>query len=177
VNFQQSTIILFRLCSQAFLCLLTRALAQLTRAFNSRALAQLTRAFNSRVRSRKAGYYFPTNVTIFPEYVLGVRVPFDKFATDYVHWLEGGFMNAACADALGDKKELCWDVSVVQRFLKTPLFVAENQIDQQQLSDELLCPGIVCNSNVTSKDGRGFMEDFETLMVSELKRLAALRVR
>ena len=46
---------------------------------------------------QQAGYYFPTNVTVFPEYVLGIRVPFDKFASDYVHWLEGGF---ACSPFL-----------------------------------------------------------------------------
>ena len=82
----------------------------------------------------QAGYFFPTNVTLYEEYILGIRLPFDKFATDYVNWLEGGFMNEACAAALGDRKRFCWDISVVQKYLKTPLFVAQNQIDEQQAS-------------------------------------------
>lgn len=81
----------------------------------------------------QAGYFFPENVTLFEEFAVGIRIPFDKLASDYVHWLEGGFMNQACAAALGEKKSLCWDISVVQKYLKTPLFVAQNQIDAQQV--------------------------------------------
>jgi hypothetical protein len=84
----------------------------------------------------QGGYFFPENVTLYEEYAVGIRVPFDKLAADYVHWLEGGFMNEVCAAAmvaLGKPKSLCWDISVVQKYLKTPLFVAENQIDSNQV--------------------------------------------
>jgi hypothetical protein len=77
---------------------------------------------------------------LYPEYAAGIRIPLDIAATYYIHWLEGGYMNEACANALGPKRAQCWDVDVLQPYLRTSLFVAQNQFDSEQVCAPLLLP-------------------------------------
>jgi hypothetical protein len=39
-----------------------------------------------------------------------------------------------------------------------------------QIEDELLCPGDVCSSNPSNKMARAFMEDYNSLMVTSLRK-------
>ena len=62
------------------------------------------------------------------------------------------------AKALGKKlQHRCWDAMVAQQYIKTPLFVAQNQFDNNQIPDELLCPPPICSEHPTSKVGKAFM--------------------
>eukprot|EP00041_Stephanoeca_diplocostata_P014821 m.279742 g.279742 ORF g.279742 m.279742 type:complete len:56 (+) comp19812_c0_seq4:932-1099(+) len=39
--------------------------------------------------SPQSGYFFPKDVCNFETYAVGSRVPFDIFAADFVHFIEG----------------------------------------------------------------------------------------
>ena len=123
--------------------------------------------------SPQAGFYFPSPVYLYPVYAVGLKIPFDLFATDYVHLLEGGYMNADCAKALGKDKARCWDVGVLQHYLKTPLFVAQNRVDQNQVNDELLCPKELCNGNPHKATPINFMREYANFSKTALLDFAS----
>ena len=104
----------------------------------------------------QAGYFFPRGVCNFETFALGSRAPFDFFAAGYVKWLEGGYVNEACAAAVTPPSR-CWDVSVAAEYLKTPLFIAQNAVDQNQAADELLCP---CSAHSKVRVVDEWMQDY-----------------
>ena len=69
-------------------------------------------------------------------------------------------MNPECAKALGAKKQRCWDVGVVSQYVKTPMLVAQNALDSNQLNDELLCPKGICNDKPTKPVAHRFFQDY-----------------
>ena len=44
---------------------------------------------------------------LYEEWAVGLRIPFDFFATDTVHFIELGYVNQACEAALGKKSKQC----------------------------------------------------------------------
>jgi len=112
--------------------------------------------------SPQAGYFFAKDVCLFETFALGSKVPFDLFATAYVSLIQNAYIPPACAAALGDKlKHRCWDVNVLQNYITTPLFVAQNLADSNQINDELFCPGSVCNNHYKENSTAAkYMQDF-----------------
>lgn len=118
----------------------------------------------------QAGWFFPGGIFLYEEWAVGLRVPFDFFATDAVHFIELGYVNEECEAALGKKSKQCWDVNVVQKYLATPFFVAQNQLDSNQISDELLCPGSTCKTDTKPASVAGkFMRDYSLKSVASLQ--------
>ena len=60
------------------------------------------RPSHTRAIPNQAGYYFPRNVTIFPDFWAHIHlnvpiVPFDAFESWYVHLIQNGFIDESCA--------------------------------------------------------------------------------
>ena len=109
--------------------------------------------------SPQAGFFFPTGVCNFETFALGSRAPFDGLASWAVHLVELGYVNPACVAAEKEKWR-CWDVSVVSKYLRTPMFLAQNAVDSNQAHDELLCPPGVCGPHPKLNIARAWMADY-----------------
>eukprot|EP00039_Didymoeca_costata_P019489 m.337730 g.337730 ORF g.337730 m.337730 type:complete len:396 (+) comp18219_c0_seq1:106-1293(+) len=123
--------------------------------------------------SPQAGFYFPPEVILYPVFAVGLHIPFDLFGAAYAHIIEGGYVNEACAKALGSEKQRCWDVNVVQKYIKTPLFVAQNILDQNQIDDVLLCPDGICDPHGKHSTGLAFLKDYANKSKTALMNFAA----
>jgi hypothetical protein len=80
------------------------------------------------------------------------------------------YLNPKCV-ASEPHKDRCWDASVVQQYIKTPLFVAQNMYDQNQINDILLCPAPVCAAGTTHVVAQGFMDDFAAKTVATVRAI------
>ena len=45
-------------------------------------------------------------------------------------------------------KHRCWDAMVAQQYITTPMYIAQNMFDENQIHDELLCPPNLCKVRV-----------------------------
>eukprot|EP00039_Didymoeca_costata_P019664 m.338438 g.338438 ORF g.338438 m.338438 type:complete len:399 (-) comp18422_c0_seq1:95-1291(-) len=122
----------------------------------------------------QAGYYFPPEVILFPMYAIGSRVPFDFLASIGAQIIDGGYLNPACTRALGKQKFRCWDINVVQKYIKTPLFIAQNILDQNQIDDILLCPNEVCDPEDPTKLGLAYLHDYNNKSRAALREFAEI---
>ena len=121
--------------------------------------------------SPQAGYYFPRGVYEYPMYAVGLRKPFDLFAAHVVHDIEHSFLDETCVRAVGESNRgLCWDAFILAPYISTPLFVAENKYDENQLHSILLCPGKTCTPTASGTGG-AFMVDYGAKMVASLRNL------
>eukprot|EP00039_Didymoeca_costata_P023992 m.8921 g.8921 ORF g.8921 m.8921 type:complete len:400 (+) comp3973_c0_seq1:26-1225(+) len=108
----------------------------------------------------QGGYYFPKGIFQYNMYAKGKRIPFDLFATGYVNMIQHGYTDPSCAKALGNQKARCWNIDILQKYISTPLFIGQDNIDSNQIHAELGCPGKVCEWNSTNKIAVSFMEDY-----------------
>eukprot|EP00747_Dinoflagellata_sp_TGD_P208494 gnl/TRDRNA2_/TRDRNA2_81977_c0_seq1.p1 gnl/TRDRNA2_/TRDRNA2_81977_c0~~gnl/TRDRNA2_/TRDRNA2_81977_c0_seq1.p1 ORF type:complete len:422 (-),score=60.78 gnl/TRDRNA2_/TRDRNA2_81977_c0_seq1:118-1383(-) len=128
-----------------------------------------------------AGIFFPTGYPVlFEEFSLGVTKPFEGIAASYCHALEGGFLQEDCVagerNKAGGKISRCFDVMKVMPYVRTPLFIIENQFDMLQIQYLGLCLKQVCNfeAEPTSMAGR-FIRFFGKLMNQTLLGLVNQR--
>lgn len=116
--------------------------------------------------SPQAGLFFPSRpsvgVCVFPEYtLLGEHwCPRDDiFESWYVRHEEHSFVTTNCEKALGDRTR-CWDAGITARYVKTPLFIAQNRYDQNQMGGEFLCGSCTDDPNNITKEARAYMAYF-----------------
>jgi len=127
--------------------------------------------------SPQSGLFFPSRpsvgVCLFQEYWLfGQKCPrLDIFESWYVRHEEHAFVDQNCASDLADASR-CWDSGILARYVKTPLFIAQNRYDQNQISNEFLCQG--CNSypGNSGKKVQGYMTYFGNRTENTLRDLA-----
>eukprot|EP00656_Telonema_subtile_P039862 TRINITY_DN44948_c0_g1_i2.p1 TRINITY_DN44948_c0_g1~~TRINITY_DN44948_c0_g1_i2.p1 ORF type:complete len:387 (+),score=77.55 TRINITY_DN44948_c0_g1_i2:178-1338(+) len=120
----------------------------------------------------QAGFYFPQDVYNFQSYELLGKFapPFDAIGSLYVQLLDGGFVDESCLAAEGHHPARCWDAAVLSKYVETPLFVAENQFDSNQLNSFLLCTK--CSASSTEKVQTSFLADYGQKMRTVLLELA-----
>ena len=103
------------------------------------------------------GFYFPSNVTAFPFFWAHYKVPWvplwssAMFEAWFVDTENRAYVNQECVQAEGSHAK-CWSVSTMYKYISTPLFVAENKFDQEQLNEVLLCPSCSARSRLPSPE-------------------------
>jgi hypothetical protein len=128
--------------------------------------------------SPQGGLFFPSRpsagVCLYEEYwLLGKHCPrIDIFESWYVTIESHAFVDQNCAKDLGDPKR-CWDAGILSRYVKTPLFFAQNRYDQNQLNNEFLCTA--CNSHPAegAHKVRSYMSYFGNHTEATLRDLAS----
>lgn len=120
----------------------------------------------------QAGWFFPEGIELYYEYALNVSVPLDKFFVDYVASIQHPFLDESCVAAMkaaGNDTSLCWDAPVHYDYITTPLFVANNRFDTNQLFSMLLAPSRKTNGTYPREVER-FVEWFGARMNASLTR-------
>ena len=98
----------------------------------------------------------------------------DYFASATVTIIQdGGWVNPACVAGEGKDHHRCWDAMVAQKYLHTPMFLAQNMFDENQIHDELLCPPGVCKVGTGSTTGRAFLADYAKKAVASVHEVLA----
>jgi len=116
--------------------------------------------------SPQAGLYFPSQpkkgVCVFQEYaLLGEHCPrVDNFEAWWVERLvEHAYANTNCMRELKNARR-CWNAGILARYVSTPLFLAQNRYDQNQLAGEMLCSDCSSNSSEASSKVKSYMAYF-----------------
>ena len=111
-----------------------------------------------------SGTYFPGPVVFYEEWIAGITTTVNDLASEYLSWWFGTAFDESCAAALGpDDQHKCWDFSGLYNHISSPIFIAENRFDQNQINDVLLCPTSRNNSRTN-----GFVADFGAIMTQGL---------
>jgi len=98
------------------------------------------------------GMYFPGDVVLYPEWLLGIDAPFNGLASAYLSSWYGSAHDESCMDAthIGDHHR-CWDASYLYNYVDTRLFMVQNRFDYSISQDVLLCPyGHLKNNHTTT---------------------------
>jgi len=89
---------------------------------------------NTKVKAApQAGYFFPNNVVLYEEWILGRSDPFPPFAAEYLATIFTSYVDESCAKANPSFPKMCWDAGFVYEYIETPLFLVNNLYDQSQL--------------------------------------------
>ena len=87
------------------------------------------------------GMYFPGNVVLYPEWLLGIDAPFNGLASAYLSSWYGSAHDESCmASTHIGEHHRCWDASYLYNHVDTRLFMAQNRFDYSISQDVLLCP-------------------------------------
>lgn len=127
--------------------------------------------------SPQAGLFFPSRpdvgLCLYEEFwALGENCPrIDIFESWYVRHEEYAFVDENCAKDLGDSTR-CWDAGIVSRYVKTPLFFAQNRYDQNQIANEFLCLGCTADRKKATAKQQGYLAYFGARTEATLKDLA-----
>ena len=99
-----------------------------------------------------SGFFFPGEVVLYPEYILGITIPFNPLASDYITSWYGSALDESCVNATPERQQhRCWDASYLYNFVDTRLFVIQNRFDTCQIEEVLLCPyGQIQNNSTES---------------------------
>lgn len=127
--------------------------------------------------SPQAGLFFPSRpeagVCLYQEFwLLGSHCPrVDILESWYVNHEEHAFVDQSCAKELGDSNR-CWDAGILARYVTTPLFLAQNRYDSNQMQGEFLCLGCSSNASEVTVKGRDYMTYFGNHTEATLRDLA-----
>lgn len=128
--------------------------------------------------SPQGGLFFPSRpsvgVCLYDDFkLLGERCTrADIFESWYVHHVDHAFVDESCAKGLGDPAR-CWDAGILARYVKTPLFFAQNRYDRFQIPHQMLCSDCTSDKNKVTKTARDYMAYFgnhSELTLRELDR-------
>jgi len=82
----------------------------------------------------QAGYFFPSSLVIYEEWLLGIDVQYPPIASEYLATAFYSYPDESCAKANPDKVWRCWDASFVFPYIGTPFFIVNNIFDQSVLN-------------------------------------------
>lgn len=110
----------------------------------------------------QAGFYIPEGALLYLEYALGLNISVDNLFSEYVAGLEGFDVayDSSCVAAMKAAQRpetLCWDATVHYPFVETPLFVAENIFDANQIFDIMIAPSKVLSNGSYPWEVRQFI--------------------
>jgi len=88
-----------------------------------------------------SGMFFPTTTDFVPyeEWVLGLKEPLNSVASFYLTSWYGSTLDESCVSN-SDEAHRCWDASYLYNYVDSSMFLVQNQFDQLQVEDLLLCP-------------------------------------
>jgi len=111
-----------------------------------------------------AGFYFPGDVFIYPEWQHNIHIPINSIAAKYLTTWYGSILDESCVLESGHRHEhMCWDAHYLYKHIDTPIFVSENIFEKNQIESVLKCPNPWENNSTKS-----FMEWFGDTMVEGL---------
>ena len=89
------------------------------------------------------GWYYP-KVSLYPAWLVHMNVEIGSHLPSILY---KSYLNENCVQKNKDKPWLCGPVSAnyLYQYIKSPLFIAENMFDSDQIFDELQCPKSVSN--------------------------------
>lgn len=89
--------------------------------------------------SPQGGFYFPSEeLVMYPEFALGTMVPFAPVAAAYLYdWFHNPYLDQSCLEAHKEFPHQCWSAVVHYKYIDTPLFVAQNMFDSNQIGSIL----------------------------------------
>lgn len=90
---------------------------------------------NARVRvAAQAGYFFAKGVVAYPEWKLGISIPFPPIATSYLGDMYSPvYIEPKCRASHSNEPYLCISAPYALEFLEVPIFIANNIFDSVQL--------------------------------------------
>ena len=111
------------------------------------------------------GMYFPGDVVLYPEWLLGFDAPFNSLASAYLSSWYGSAHDESCMDAthIGDHHR-CWDASYLYNYVDTRLFMVQNRYDYSISQDVLLCP----YDHIKNNNTRTFIEQYGDITMKGL---------
>lgn len=113
------------------------------------------------------GLFFPQGYPVlFPEFRAGITIPLDGFMSSYLALLQDPWVPPACLEASkadGFNVNLCFDVSRLIRYTRTPLFIAMNRFDTFLIEAIGLCYSCKANATPASSTGK-FIRFYGALM-------------
>jgi len=83
--------------------------------------------------SPEGGYFFPENIVLYEEWLIGLDVPYPPIASEYIATMFSSYVDETCAKAHPDSPWRCWDAGFVIPYLETPILVVNNIYDSSQL--------------------------------------------
>ena len=85
------------------------------------------------VAAPQAGWFFPEGMELYAEWDLGINVPLDDLAVDYVAAIEKPFLDESCVagmKAAGKNWLLCWDASTHYQYVCCLLYTSPSPRDR-----------------------------------------------
>jgi len=99
---------------------------------------------NSVVKAEPQGGWFFPNVTYYANWSAGTFEPVPDPSTTIL-W--DGYLNPACVKANPSDPYLCNTIDTSYPYIRTPLYIAENKFDSNQIFTQLGCPQNASNTN------------------------------
>jgi len=120
--------------------------------------------------SPQAGFYFPSQTLImYPEYAEGIKVPFAPIASSYLYdWFGGPYLDQSCQDAHPETPHQCWNAFVHYPYITTPLFIAQNKFDSNQIGSIM---GLDWWPSFNATKKKGYKRYFGSSMVNGTKQV------
>lgn len=85
--------------------------------------------------SPQGGFYFPSErLLMYPEMYMNISIDFAPVAASYLYAFFGKpYLDESCTDAHKHAPHQCWNQAVHYPHISTPLFIAENMYDSNQI--------------------------------------------
>merc|ERR1712224_497421 len=127
--------------------------------------------------SPQAGLFFPSRpnhgLCVYEVFeVFGEKCPRnDYFEAAWMKYLvENSMQHHNCMADLNSAMK-CWTAGILARYIKTPLFIAENRYDKELVHTEYLCRSCTSNKSEASNMVQKYMSYFGKNMEATLREL------